>query len=80
MPTLLFAWDMEDERRTLAKLRLDADVTVMAIDDLLRYGEADAEATARALTARVRAPEATEDAGKVLFGDADAGVGNGNLA
>ena len=48
--TLLLARDVEDERRTLAKLRLDADVAVVAIDDLLRHGEADAETATRALT------------------------------
>ncbi len=66
--------DVKRERGALAQLGLDADDAVMTVHDLLGQRKPHAKAAAHALSAGVRAPEAAEDTGEVLLGDADARV------
>ena len=70
---------MNRKRRTFSKFRFDRDVAVVALDDLLCDRKANAQAARLARAARIGPPEAAEDARKVLFRDADAGIGHDDL-
>jgi len=57
-------------------LALDADVAAEGLGEVLNDGQAEAGAAELAGASLIDTIESLEDAGKVLFGDADAGVGD----
>ena len=67
---------LDAERGALVGLAFDADVAAEGLGEVLDDGEAEAGAAELAGAGFIDAVEPLEDAGEVLLGDADAGVGD----
>ena len=71
---------VDGEAGAHALLALDVHVAVVAVDDLLHHGKANAQAAALARAAGVRAPEAGEHHLRLVGRKADARVAHGDGA
>src|SRR5437763_12813056 len=79
LPLLRLQRQFHRERRALAHQALDADASVVLLDDLPANAQAQAAAAVAVLVGLLRRVERLEDQAEPLLGNADAGVGDADL-